>query len=462
MERQLSRQINVVSILRDVLRGWSVILLLAVSASLFANIWVTSRYQPVYTTKITFAVTAQGTNSNIYQNLTSAQQLASRFTQILGSTVLRNRVMDDLGLTEFTAETSATQISETNMVELEVSAGSAMEAYDVLRSIMENYNSVSDYVIGGVILEVIQPPSIPTQPSNPLNVRSAMVRSFGVTALAVALYLAWRSYMRDTIKSEGQMAEKVDARRLGTIYRERKQLHSAGRKKAGVSMLIDNPLRSFWFVESNKRMASRVRSHMERKNRKVLMVTSVMENEGKSTVASNLALALAQEVDHVLLIDCDFRKPSLHKIFELPNTMQIDLPRALERRVDVSQIMLRYGQSNLYLVTNNAPSSAETVLASGALNRLIDACREWADLIILDTAPMAQVSDTEDIARLADASLLVVREDTVLAAHINDAIDALNRTEGKVIGCVLNYASRGLAETAGSYGYGGYYGKGAK
>ena len=289
-----------------------------------------------------------------------------------------------------------------------------------------------------------------------------MVRSFAVTALAVALYLAWRSYMRDTIKSEGQMAEKVDARRLGTIYRERKQLRPAGRKKTGVSMLIDNPLRSFWFVESNKRMASRVRSHMERKNRKVLMVTSVMENEGKSTVASNLALALAQEVDHVLLIDCDFRKPSLHKIFELPSTMQIDLPRALERRVDVSQIMLRYGQSNLYLVTNNAPSSAETVLASGALNRLIDACREWADLIILDTAPMAQVSDTEDIARLADASLLVVREDTVLAAHINDAIDALNRTEGKVIGCVLNYASRGLAETAGSYGYGGYYGKGAK
>ena len=121
MERQLSRQINVISILRDVLRGWSVILLLAISASLFANIWVTSRYQPVYTTKITFAVTAQGTNSNIYQNLTSAQQLAERFTQILGSTVLRNRVMDDLGLTEFTAETSATQITETNMVELEVS-----------------------------------------------------------------------------------------------------------------------------------------------------------------------------------------------------------------------------------------------------------------------------------------------------------------------------------------------------
>ena len=135
---------------------------------------------------------------------------------------------------------------------------------------------------------------------------------------------------------------------------------------------------------------------------------------------------------------------------------------ALEGRVDVSRIMLRYGQSNLYLVTNNTPSSAETVLASGALSRLIDACREWADLIILDTAPMAQVSDTEDIARLADASLLVVREDTVLAPHINDAIDALNRTEGKVIGCVLNYASRGLAETAGSYGYGGYYGKGAK
>lgn len=74
-------------------------------------------------------------------------------------------------------------------------------------------------------------------------------------------------------------------------------------------MLIQNPLRSFAYVESSKMAASRVRSYMDKEDAKVLLVTSVMENEGKSTVAANLALSLAQEGSRVMLIDCDFRKP---------------------------------------------------------------------------------------------------------------------------------------------------------
>ncbi len=464
MERILGRDVNLPSIVRDVLRGWSVILLLAVSASLFANIWVTARYQPVYSTRITFAVTTQGTNATIYQNLTSAKELAEKFTLILQSNVLRRRVMEDLELGQFDAETSAVQVAETNMVELKVSAGSAMRAYRILQSIMDNYDSVSDYVIGGVVLEVIQQPTIPLTPDNPLNVRTAMRNSFLVTAVLAALYLAWRSYRRDTIKSEAQLADKVDARRLGTVYRERKPVRLFGRRHgSGVSMLIDNPLRSFWFVESNRLMASRVRSHLDRRGQKVIMVTSVMENEGKSTVASNLALSLAEEGGRVLLVDCDFRKPSLHKIFELTRQEDRDLAAELAKRGDPERLLTRRGESSLSLVVNATPSaSAETLLESGALRAFVEQMRGRMDYIVLDTAPMALVSDTEDMVSLADAILLVVREDMVLAAHINDAVDALNREGGKVAGCVLNYATRGLTGTTGRYGYGGKYGKGAE
>lgn len=462
MRNKLVRQMNVFSIVRDVLREWWVILILAVSVSLFTNIWVTAHYEPVYKTKIIFAVTTKGMNKNIYQNLTSAKELTTRFTQVLDSNVLKKKVTEDLGLEEFTAQTSAMQIPETNMVELDVSAGSAMDAYRILNSIMDNYDTVSDYVIGNVILEVIQPPSIPVSPSNYLDVKTAMVRSFWIGALLAALGFAWLSYMRDTIKSPEQLSEKIDAKLLGTIYREGNSLLPFMKRKAGrTSMLIKNPMRSFWFVESNKLLASRVRSYMERKNLKVLMVTSVTENEGKSTVASNLALSLAQEVKHVMLIDCDFRKPSLHEVFNLSDDMVVDLPEALKHGAGTESIVKQYEETNLYMVANSAAiSSVESILESGSLQHLIEEYREQMDYIILDTAPMALVSDTEDLAWLADASLLVVREDTILAKHINDVVDRLNQTGGKVLGCVFNQASRELGKNAGGYGsYGRYYGK---
>ena len=79
-------------------------------------------------------------------------------------------------------------------------------------------------------------------------------------------------------------------------------------------MLITNPARSFLYVESLKRIASRVRGRLDRKGGKVLLVTSVAENEGKSTVAVNIALALAQKRERVVLIDGDLRRPSLYKL----------------------------------------------------------------------------------------------------------------------------------------------------
>lgn len=467
MEKTVMSQLSVISIVRDVLREWVTVLLLAVSVCLFANIWVTARYEPVYTTTATFAVTAKGTGNNVYQNLSSAQNLAGQFTQILDSNVLKKQVMEDLELDSFDAKTSATQIEETNLVELRVSASSGLDAYRILKSIMENYNSVSDYVIGGVILEEVQAPAIPSVPTNSVNVRKVMVRGFLIGAAAAICFLAFLSYKRDTIKNETQLSEKVDAKRLGTIYHEKKsdKLFEKAKNLTGVSMLIQNPLRSFWFVESNRMTASRVRSRMESKGIKTVMVTSVMENEGKSTVVSNLALALAQEVNKVLLIDCDFRKPSLHKIFELDEECVPDLPAALRKKNGYEKLVCRYGDTNLYLAANREADSSEAILEDGGLERLIDAYRDEMDYIILDTAPMALVSETEDMARLVDASILIVREDAVLARNINDAIDALNRTEGKVLGCIFNNAHRGIIRSAGGYGYsryGGYYGKSAE
>lgn len=455
-------QIDLISMLKDIAKEWWAILLLSLAVALFADIWVNATYQPEYKTSTTFVVTAKGMNTNVYQNLNSTQQLAQQFTEILDSNVLKKKVAQDLNMSSLNIDSSVDLVPETNLITLSVKAGTAVESYRILQSIMKNYNTVSDYAIKNVIIETIQSPAVSMAPVNPLNEKKTMVIAF-IAAVAVLMVLvAGISYLRDTIKNPKDVTSKLDTRLLGSIYHEKKSKSLKLRKKKEfVSMLISNPLRSFQYAESNKMMASRVRSYLDKENAKTLLVTSVMENEGKSTVVANLALGLAQEGNRVMLIDCDFRKPAQYKIFDMEGKNGDDLGKVLTGKAGTENLIRNWNDTNLYMILNRTSSnSIETMLKSTTLRQIVGFCRQNMDYVIIDTSPLALVSDTEELAQMADASVLVVRQDTVLTKDINDAIDILNNTRGKVLGCVLNDASSSqITGSTAHYGYGGYYEK---
>lgn len=455
------QQIDLISMLKDIGREWITILLLSIAAALFADIWICATYQPEYKTSTTFVVTAKGMNSNIYQNLTSTKDLAQQFTEILGSNVLKKKVAQDIGVNSLDVETSVDLVPETNLITLSVKAKTAAESYRVLRSVMENYNTVSDYAIKNVIIETIQQPSVAMSPSNPLNEKRMVLKVFLIAAGCLIVLVAGISYIRDTIKNPGEVSSKLDTRLLGTIaYEKKSKSLSMNRKKGYLSMLISNPLRSFAYVESSKMAASKVRSYMDKEQAKVLLVTSVMENEGKSTVAANLALSLAQEGNRVMLMDCDFRKPAQFKIFDVRDNEETDLGDVLINHKSADRIIRNWNDSNLYMILNKTSSnSIETLLKSTTLKQIIAFCRERMDYVVVDTSPLALVADTEELAQMTDASVLVVRQDTVLAKDINDAIDILNNTRGKVIGCILNGTASQSTGGNSHYRYGGHYGK---
>lgn len=468
MENGLANQIDIISMVRDVLRQWWVILLLALSVSLFANIWANSQYEPKYTTTTTLAVTAKGMNSNVYQNLTSTKELAARFSQVLDSAVLQKTVTKELGMDTYDVATSVEQVPETNLLTLTVTAGSAMGAYRVMQSILANYSTVSDYVIENVILEEIQPALIPEKPVNSSDEGRVTKLSFLIAAAVFAACFALFSYIRDTVKNESEFSEKIDSKLLGTVYHEKKALFQFSKKAKTASMLIQSPLRSFRFVEANKMAASRIRSGMDKEGAKVLLITSVMENEGKSTVAANIAIALAQEDKKVMLIDCDFRKPAQYKIFKIDGKDTVSLPEILKKGEFSGNIIKKWNNSLYTIFSNTSSSSMEGYLGNGVLDKILEFCRKRMDYVLIDTSPMALVSETEELAQKADASVLVIRQDMVLTKDINDAVDALNNTNGKVLGCILNDATPGLPGSrshygyGSRYGYGGYYGKRAK
>ena len=473
-EKEMTPKIDLVSVSRDLLRNWWIIILLAVSVSLFADVWYLRNYKPVYTSKTTFVVTYKGLNSNLYRSLNTTKNLATRFSQVLDSTILKDRVAKDLGMDQFEGEATAQVIEETNMLEVIVKADTAAGSYKLLQSIMDNYDFVSNYVVNDAVLETLEKPVIPAKPDNPFDEKGTLIRFLIYGFLGAAVLMIAISHFRDTVKNETDFKKKVDAQLLGSVFYEDKSkgMPSTARTMSGFfnkqrddladthpSMLISSPIRSFRFVESNKMTAARIRSKMDKRDVKVLMVTSVMENEGKSTVIANLALALAMEQKKVLLIDCDFRKPSLYKLFKVAKENTIALSSVMDEEADLGNIITRWKDTSLYTIFNNEAMALERLLESGVIAKILDFCRDRFDYIVVDSSPMALVSDTEELAQMADGSVLVVHEDMVLSKDINDAIDILNNTHGKILGCVLNEVTEGLV-SGQAYGYSTYSGYG--
>jgi capsular exopolysaccharide synthesis family protein len=438
-----NKEIDLLSLLRDVLKNWWLVLVVASAFALLANVWVTKNYVPMYTTETILVVSSTDLNSTVERNLSSTKNLAACFTEVLNSSVLRAKIAEDLG-GYVGASTQVEQITETNMVELKVTSSSQLQAFRVTNSMLANYSQITDYVLDDVIIEVLQAPTIPTSPSNEPNMAESMAKGFALGAVLVMAYLAVCSMLHDTVKNESQAAEKLDARFLGAVYYEKKKGSGFGRKgKKTDAMLLDNPLRSFRFAESNKMLAARVSSQMDREGKKVLMVTSVLENEGKSTVAANLALALAKENKRVLLVDLDLRKPAQYKILSLTANERFDLAKAIQEGVAPADMAVSYRQTRLSVIAGGVvTANTDALLSDPRLKELLDYWKNYMDYIVLDTAPLAQTAETEEMVQLADAAVLVVREDFVLAAAVNDAIDRLETAGGTVLGCVLNDAAK--------------------
>lgn len=453
--------IDIDSIIKDIIKQWWVILLVAAAAALLAGAWVQFTYHPQYRTTTTFAVGKSGFSSALaYDNLNSAKNVTTKFSQVAGSSVLKKHVCEELGLEEFQAEVSVSVIESSNLMTMTVTADSPKEAYLIICSVMENTQELTSELMSTVAVKVLQNPIIPVTPIEPMNTNSVMKKAALVAGIIMVLVFGFFSYFKDTVKNAEEAVTKLDAKLLGTIWYEKKRMTRKERRNGKKTALnIENPALSFGYVEAIKLMATKVRMAMEQKQTQILLVTSVSENEGKSTVAANLALALKQEGKKVLLIDCDFRKPSQYKIFEVPKDelQEADLSEALQgkQQVKIRRAGIDHQLRMLYCVKPHQNFLNNKV--SEKLTKVLSTLKKQVDYIIVDTSPLALASDGEVLAELADASVLVVQQDMMETRYINDAIDQLNKTNAKVLGCVFNNVHRGILSQTREYGH--YYGR---
>ncbi len=265
-------------------------------------------------------------------------------------------------------------------------------------------------------------------PNNPISPKIALNLALGgilgaMLGVATALIIDARDR---TLKTVQEIKDQLGYTLLGSIPLFGKQ--------AGMLPMQDQPRsavsEAFRMLQANLKF-SRVDEKV-----KVMVLTSAVPNEGKSTVTANLGMALAELGNRVLIIDADMRRPSQHQVWEEPNS--VGLSNVLVDQSDISTVAKELAP-NLELLTAGAPPpNPIALLESQRLRDLLDKCSQAYDYVLMDTPPIAVGADAALLGKLAQGTLLVVRPSVADLTSIDGTKEMLQRSGQSVLGMVIN------------------------
>lgn len=172
------------------------------------------------------------------------------------------------------------------------------------------------------------------------------------------------------------------------------------------------------------------------KELKSIVVTSSEPGEGKSTVAGNLASIIAQNNKKVIIIDCDLRRPTIHKKFGISNS--IGLTEYIIGKNDLNNVIQILNENFSVITSGRIPPNPSEILSSKSMENLLKALSVCYDYVILDTPPLTAVTDAQILAGKCDGTILVVRAESTSKESIIKAYKELEKVRANVLGAVLN------------------------
>lgn len=457
------KNISPFSIARDVLFNFWLVILVAAITYMSSYIYVYYFNTPTYSSSMTLAVNDKSSSAFVSGRLSKARETANVFQTIFQSDILRTKIEEITGK-PLEGTVSASVISETNLIVLTGKADTPMAAFNTVRSVFENYRQVTDYTFEDTVIYVLRNASVPFAPDNSISFSATVKKTVPVLSGFALIIIVFLSVMRDTVKTEDAVKDALLLDVFSTVYHERKNktLKSFFGKK-NKRLFIDDPLTNKTYIESFKRIAVKLEYLREKNGKKVFVIASTNENEGKTTVAVNTAITLADNGFRVLLMDLDLRKPSVWRFFP-----SIDYSDGKQQISDVikshslKEVDISFDKDSGIFVLGGKKSVAHSseYLSKDRFAVLMEKLSAQFDFIIVDTPPYALISDSEIIAKSSDGILFVVKQDNSTVDALNDTISALGRS-ATVLGCIFNDVKTlpGVFTGVHSPGYAGGYGK---
>lgn len=473
-------------------RHWRALLVAPLLGILLASVWTLS--QPARYTSTASALVAIGSGDNIGIALTAdnlAKSKARQYAELGMSRGVAETAMAKAGIQMDVAEAldsiDVSNIDESAQLTVRASAASPEVARDLATAWIEalgeqvqelesgtasNTGAVSpapgaSAARGSSLMRIapLAEASLPTVPSSP-NVRLALAVG-GVAGLALGIaYALVRKVLDNRVRSARALEEKYGLTILGTIpdtaggrRRGDRKLKTDSRVMvtSGPSEVTPTERRArFRTVESFKELRTNLQFIRPDNAPRVVTITSSHPAEGKSSVAANLAVTLAQSGTPVVLVDGDLRRPVLAKTFGLVEGVgvtdvvrgQADVLDVLQDLPDVPGLMV--------LGAGPLPPNPSEILSSERFSALINFLAEEA-FVIIDAPPLLPVTDAAILARRFDGCLLVVSAGRSTYDELDKVVSSLNKIQGEILGVVLNRVPTSGSEASSYQYYGNAY-----
>lgn len=397
--------------------------------------------KPTYVSETQLFVSIQNSGSaqELQQGNNFSQARVQSYVEIVGSPAVLQPAIDALGLSltadELSGKVTATTQLNTVLISISVADHSPVQAAAVAQavasSLIATVDSLEKPKVGSgtspVSLSIIKPakaPSLPSAPNTKFNLLLGLL-----TGLAVGLGIAiLKSILDNRIRGEADLRLITDAPLLGGISFDQ----DAARKPLLTQAAPQSPrAESFRTLRTNLQFAN------VSGRAKSVLLTSSLPGEGKSTTATNLAIALAQAGQSVCLIDADLRRPMVHEYLGLERNA--GLTTALVGAADINELLQPWGEDNLFVLTSGViPPNPSELLGSSEMKELLDGLEEAFDTVIIDAPPLLPVTDAAVLSQHVGGVVIVVGSHKLKQQDLEKSLNALELVGSTVLGIVLN------------------------
>lgn len=412
-------------------RLWIVMLitfLFIVASGIISYFILVPEYETFTTLILGKADTGTGSEAIQYNDILINQQLVSTYGEIAKSKLISNEVIKNLGL-NITAEqmknkVNVSLVSDTEIIKIVVRDKDSELAAKIANEIAEVFKKNIVTIMKIENVQVIDKAEVPTSPFKPRPILNIGVA--GVLGIMTSVLLIFLLYCMDnTIKTSTDIERYLELPVVGTIPKSLE----------GELVIRSNPKSPI--SEAYRTFRTNIQFSNIDENIKSIVVTSSEPNEGKSTVISNLAIAMAQGDKKVLLIDADLRRPTIHRNFSLSNSHGLTI--ILSTNTDYENIIVSTGMGSLDILTSGPiPPNPAELLGSNKMKNFLEKVKEDYDMILLDAPPVGMVTDAAVLSAECDRVILVC------SAHesiINSTIQTkklLQRVNANILGAVMN------------------------
>jgi capsular exopolysaccharide synthesis family protein len=425
--------------MRLVRRHWILIV-----ASTLAGILVSGAAsvltKPTYTaeTQLFVAIQSSGSAQDLQLGNNFSQARVQSYVKTVESPAVLQPAIDSLGL-PVTAEELATHVKATTetstvLINIAVSDTSAVQAAAMSQAVADSLIKVVDTLerprTGGsspVSLSVIKPAKAPLEPSAPSTKLNLLLGFLVGLALGVAASIL-RTTLDSRIRGEADLRQVTDTPLLGGISFDQ----DATKKPLLTQAAPQSPR-----AESFRQLRTNLQFANVSGQAQTVLLTSSVPGEGKSTTATNLAIALAHAGQSVCLVDADLRRPMVNEYLGLDRNA--GLTTALVGAGDVNDLLQPWGSDNLYVLTSGQiPPNPSELLGSDEMKRLVQRLEQAFDTVIIDAPPLLPVTDAAVLSQHVGGVVLVVGSQKLRRHDLEKSLSALELVGANLLGVVLN------------------------